>query len=392
VSDDRAEYDATHIQVLEGTAAVRKRPGMYVGSTGERGLHHQAFEVSDWAVNEVLAGRAACVDVELTADGRVRVAIDGPGIPVEAAGDTGGPSLEALLTRTHAWPQPDGRHSVSLGLFGMGPFVANALSSFLTAEVRRDGVRWVQHYERGVAVGPPASAGPTNGPTNGSGTTIVFRPDADIFDTVEHSFDTLAERFRELAFLNRGLAVSLTDQRSPSRPLEARFIFPGGARDFVAFLDARAGTSAQMDVLGFEQEYPRMAGSVEVALRWSDTPTERIRSFANSAPTPGGGSHVVGFHDGIAAAINAFARQRQLLTDADPDLTADRVCAGLTAVVSVKLDRPEYLGSTRGVLGNPAVRECVAHAVREHLGAWLAKAPQQAAAVVSRMSRRADCD
>ncbi|MFD7459314.1 MULTISPECIES: DNA gyrase subunit B [unclassified Streptomyces] len=398
MSEDWAEYDTAHIQVLEGAAAIRKRPGMYVGSTGERGLHHQVFEVSDWAVNEVLAGRAGRVDVELTADGCVRVGLDGPGIPVEADGDTGGPSLEALLTRAHAGPPPGGRHSLPLGLFGIGPHVANALSSTLTAEVRRDGVRWVQHYERGVAVGPPAPAGPANG----SGTTILFRPDTGIFATVDHSFDALAERFRELAFLNRGLAVSLTDRRSPSRPREARFLFPGGARDFVAFLDASAGTSAQTDVLGFEQECPLMAGSVEVALRWNDTPTERIRSFANSAPTPDGGSHVVGFHDGMAAAINAFARQRQLLTDPDPDpdpdpnpapdLTADRVGAGLTAVISVKLDRPEYLGSTRGVLGNPAVRDCVAHAVRENVGAWLADAPQPAAAVVSRIVRGADCD
>lgn len=388
MSEDRIKYDGTHIQVLEGREAVRKRPGMYVGSTCQRGLHNEVFEVSDWAVNEVLADRAGCVDIALTADGCVRVAVDGPGIPVEAAGDTGGPCLEALLTRMHAGPRPGGRRSVAMGLSGMGPFVANALSSLLTAEVRRDGVCWVQHYERGVAVGPATSAGPTTG----SGTTIVFRPDADIFGTAECSFDALAERFRELAFLNRGLAISLTDQRPPSGSRSARFLFPGGARDFVAFLDAQAGTSAQADVLGFEQEDPRMAGSVEVALRWSDIPMEGIRSFANSARTPGGGSHEVGFHDGMAAAINAFARERQLLTATDPDLSSDRISEGLTAVISVKLDRPEFEGATRGVLGNPAVRDCVAQAVREHLDAWLAEAPQLAASVVSRIARGARRD
>jgi DNA gyrase subunit B len=204
---------------------------------------------------------------------------------------------------------------------------------------------------------------------------------------VECSFTVLAERFRELAFLNRGLSISLTDERPPggSRPL--RFQFPGGVRDFVAFLDSRAGAPVHPDVIGFEREDPRMAGTVEVALRWCGSREEQVRSFANSAFTPDGGAHAMGFRDGVAAAVTAYARQRMLLTAADPDLGAEQIGEGLTAVVSVKLDGPEFLGATHGVLGGAAVRACVAEAVREHLGTWLEGHTEQAAALVSRIVR-----
>lgn len=209
MSQDAIRYDASHLEVLEWWEAIRKRPGMYVGSTGERGLHQLVFEVAGLAVNEVLAGRASSVDVTLTPDGGVRVADDGPGVPVEAAGDTGGPSLEALLTRPHAGAGLGGRHAAAMSLFGMGPCVTNALSSHLTAEVGREGVRWVQEYKRGVALTPPTAVGPATG----SGTTITYWPDTDIFGTAKCSFAVLAERFRELAFLNQGLSISLTDER-----------------------------------------------------------------------------------------------------------------------------------------------------------------------------------
>ncbi|NUL04741.1 DNA gyrase subunit B [Streptomyces lunaelactis] len=388
MSDDAIRYDAAHIQVLEGLEAVRKRPGMYVGSTGERGLHQLVFEVSGRAVNEVLAGCAGSVDVTLTPDGWVRVDDDGPGVPVEAAGDTRGPGLEALLTRMHAGAEPRGRHAASLGLFGIGPCVTNALSSRLTAEVRRKGVRWVQEYARGIALTPPTAAGPATG----GGITIAFLPDPDIFGTAEFSFDVLAERFRELAFLNRDLDISLTEERPPGGFRSERFQYPGGARDFVAFLDARAGAPVHPDVIGFEREDPRMAGTVEVALRWCGSGEERVRTFANSRPTPGGGTHAAGFRDGVAAAFNAYARERRLLTAADPDLGVDRIGEGLTAAVSVKLDRPEFLGSTNGVLGGAAVRACVGEAVREHLGRWLEGHPEQAAAVIGRIVQGARRD
>ncbi|WP_307835112.1 ATP-binding protein [Streptomyces adelaidensis] len=403
MSDEAIGYDAAHIEVLEGLEAIRKRPGMYVGSTGERGLHELVFGVVGRAVNEILAGSAdpaGSVDVTLASDGGMRVADDGPGVPVEADGDAHGPGLQALMTRTGAWAEPGDRRAVSFSLFGLGPCVANALSSRLTAEVRREGVRWVQEYAHGVAVTTLTDAGPATG----SGTAFAFRPDAEIFGTAECSFTVLAESFRELAFLNRGLGISLTDERHPGespsmrptsmRSASMRFRFPNGARDFVAFLEAQAGAPPPVhpDVIGFEQENPRLAGTLEVALRWCHAREERVLSFANSRPTPDGGTHATGFRDGVTAAVNTYARSRRLLTAADPDLTADRIGEGLTAVVSVKLDRPEFLGATRGVLGGTAVHACVEEAVREHLGTWLAGHPEQAATVVDRIVRGARRD
>ncbi|MEU2281498.1 ATP-binding protein [Streptomyces sp. NPDC013178] len=381
MSEKAVQYDATHIQVLEGREAIRKRPGMYVGSTGERGLHQLVFEVTDRAVDEVLAGRAGSVDVTLTPDGGVRVTDDGPGVPVEAAGDTGSPGLEALLTRTCAGAEPGGRHTTAVRIVALGPAVTNALSSRLTAEVRRYGVRWVQEYTRGVAVTPPTAAGPATG----SGTTIAFQPDAGIFETTEVSYAVLAQHFRELAFLNRGLDVTLTDERPPGEPRSERFRFPGGAADFVAFLDAEAGTPLHRDVICFERTDPRMEGTMEVALRWCDSPEERIRGFANSRATLEGGTHEAGFRAGVTAAVNAYARQRRLLTAADPDLTIDRIGEGLTAVVSVKLDCPEFQGATRGRLSGAVIHDCVATAVQEHLGAWLEEQEDAAGAVIGRI-------
>jgi DNA gyrase subunit B len=355
---------------------------MYVGSTSERGLRTYVFTVSDWAVNEVLAEDAGHVEIVLESDGGVRVALDGPGIPVEAAGHPGTPSLEELLTRTLVEPWRGGHRFVDAGLMGMGLFVTNALSSRLTGEVRREGVRWVQRFDRGVAAGPPAP----EGPTTDTGTVIAFLPDADIFEVTEYSFDAMAEHFRTQAFLNRALDIALTDERPPGGPRSERFHCPGGAKDFVAFLTAGAGTSDETDVFGFEQEDPRIAGSVEVALKWSRDATGDMRTFANSRPTPEGGSHLVGFREGVTAAVDAFARERRLPATTTADRVPDRLWDGLTAVVSVKLDRPEFEGSTRAVLGNAEVRESVASAVQEHLLMWLTEDPRLAAAVADRIT------
>ncbi|MFC8509840.1 ATP-binding protein [Streptomyces sp. NPDC057411] len=396
MSEGTNAYDASRIQLLEGWEAVRKRPGMYVGSTGERGLRQMVFEVTDRAVNEVLAGRASRVDVTLTSDGGVRVRDDGPGLAVGDAAAPGTPGLQALLTEMQFGTGGHGPRSVSLGLWGAGPFVVNALSNRMTAEVRRDGARWVQEYARGVAVTPLTETGPATD----SGTTLTFWPDAGIFGTAEFSFTELADRFRELAFLNREMDISLTDRRHSPAPRSVRFRFPGGARDFVVFLDAQeaapnhahaeaeADADADVSVIGFEREDPRMGGAVEVALRWNDSGAERVRSFANSLPTVAG-THVSGFRDGVAAAVNGYARGRRLLTAADPDLGSDRMGAGMTAVVSVKLDEPEFHGSVRNTLGGTAVRSCVEEAVRDHLGRWLEEHPEQAAAVVGRVVRGA---
>ncbi|MFA7764109.1 DNA gyrase subunit B [Streptomyces sp. NRRL S-448] len=388
MSDEAITYDAGHVQVLTGVEAVRKRPGMYIGSTGERGLHEMVFQVADRAVNEALSGRAGSVGVTLMADGGVRVTDDGRGIPFGAAEDTDGPGLEAMLTDLSAGARPRDRHSVTVALFGAGPVVANALSSRLTAEVRREGVCWVQEYACGVAVAPPTAAGPASG----RGTTITFRPDTTLFGTTECSFAVLAEHFRELAFLNRGLDISLTDERPPGGLQTARFRFQGGVRDFVVSLGVRAGTHMHTDVIGFEREDPRMAGTMEVALRWGSSREERVRSFANSMATPCGGTHEAGLRDGVAAALDAYARTCGLLTAAEPALGADRIGEDLTAVVSVKLDRLEFVGATRGQLDNAPVRACVAEAVRAHLGAWLEENPEQAEAVITRILRADSLD
>ncbi|MFI6978067.1 ATP-binding protein [Embleya sp. NPDC050154] len=386
MSGEAIRYDAADIQVLEPREAVRKRPGMYVGSTGEHGLHHVVFDVVDRAVNEVLTDRAGCVDITLTPDGGVRVADDGPALSIEDGEDTGGPNLEALLTRMHCGPGPSGRYDVMPLYGGIGLFVANVLSSRMTAEVWREGVHWGWEYARGV----PITALTDAEPSTGSGTTIAFRPDPEIFGTAECSFDTLADRFRELAFLNRDLEISLTDLRRPAESRSVRFRSSDGTREFVAFLDAQEAAPAYPDIIGFEQEDPRMAGTMEVAFRWCGSGEERIRSFANSRPTSCGGTHANGLRDGLAAAVNAYARARRLLTATDPDLGADRIGEGLTAVVSVKLDHPEFEGSTRGVLGNAEVRACVAQAVREHLARWLEQHPEQAAALIDRILQDAD--
>lgn len=386
MTEDSGSYEAVHIEVLEGVEAIRRRPGMYVGSTGGRGLHQMVCEALGPAVNTVLAGRARYVGVVLTADGGVRVEDDGPGVPPDASGPPGVPGIESLLTRTSTGPGPGGRDSVALSLFHLGPCVTNALSRRLTAEVRQEGTRWVQEYVRGVAVAPPRAAGPATG----SGTCLAFLPDPDVFGPGRPSFETLAGLLRELAFLNRALTLSLTDERTPGEPVVARFRFPGGARDFVAFLDTgTAGAPLPEDVIGFEREDARMAGTVEAALRWRGSHEGRIRGFANSLPTSGGGVHEDGFRDGVTAAVDACARRLGLLDAADPCLDAEAVRVGLTAVVSVKLDGPEYLGATRRTLGGAEVRVCVEEAVRDRLGDWLAAHPGPARELVGGIVRRA---
>ncbi|MGQ4377488.1 DNA gyrase subunit B [Streptomyces sp. SAS_267] len=390
--------EVTRPRLPEGAELIRKRAGMFVGSTGERGLRHLVFGVVERAVNDALAGHGGGrVDVTLTADGGVRVTDDGPGIPVEAAGHTGGPGLEDLLTRLRPEVRtPRGRRTVAMSPMSSEPAVANALSSRLTVEVRREAGHWVQEYVRGIAVAPPAAAGATTQ----SGTTITFWPDAEIFETTHASCPDLENRFREVALLNRGLSLSLTDERDRGEARSVQFLFPDRARDLVAGLGLETGARLHPDVIAFEEEDARMAGTVEVSLRWSDTHEETVRGFANSLRTYEGGTHETGLRDGVTAAVDEYARKHQLLTATDPRPGFDLIGEGLTAVVSVKLDSPLFYGATRtrlggdgdavhpGVQDTGAVHACVRDAVRAHLGTWLEEHPEQAAAVIGRIVER----
>ncbi|MFJ2514905.1 DNA gyrase subunit B [Streptomyces griseoviridis] len=395
MSGEDMAYDATRITYLDGPEAVRRRPGMWVGSVGERGLHQLVFGAVDEAVNRILAIGGGSVDVTLTRDGGVQVWDDGTPTPFRAAegsGNTGGdegpgaegPGLDERLTSFHAGRGPDDRRTVFVGDFGVGLFVVNALSSRLTAETRDAGVRRVQEYAYGVAVAAPS----TTEPATGTGTALAFWPDRGIFETTRCSFAVLAERLRQVAFLNPGLGISLTDERTAGAARSVRFRFPDGVRDFVAALDAESGPLVSSDVIGFARDDPRMAGSMQVALLWRGFGAERVLGFVNSLATPEGGTHLDGFRDGVTDAVAAIAGERGQLTTADSDPGAGLIGAGLTAVVSVCLDRPEILGATRGRLGNTAVRNCVREAVRECLREAFDERPELATEVVERVVRR----
>ncbi|QIQ03610.1 DNA gyrase subunit B [Streptomyces liangshanensis] len=356
---------------------------MWIGSTGARGLHGLVFEVVGRAVNQVLSGGGGRVDVTLTPDGCVRVADDGPVAPFEATRDADRPNLDALLTRMPTGPHPPAWNNEAVIHFTAGLLVANALSSRLTAETQGTGARrTVQEYARGVPAAPPT---PVERP-NGHGTVIEFWPDPKIFETTSCSFALLAERFRQIAFLNRSLAISLTDERPATGPRAVSFRFPHGVRDFVAALHAETGSPLPPDLIGFERYDPRIAGTMEVALLWSDAHEQRLRSYANGRPTPQGGTHVDGFRDALATAVTAFAREQGLLAPTDPDPHTDRIGKGLTAVVSVKLDHPEFVGATRRQLSNPEVRNRIEESVREHLTNWFREHPKSAQEIATRIT------
>ncbi|MFJ3881630.1 ATP-binding protein [Streptomyces sp. NPDC090077] len=368
-------YSASDIQIIEGHEAVRLRPGMYLGSTGERGLHHMVYEVVSYAVDEHLAGHAGTIDVTITAEGGIRVADDGRGLPVEAEEPTGTSALERELTELPFGSRLRTGYGNSGGLSGLGLFVVNALSSRLTVEVRRDGHRWTQQYEKGVPVTPLTR----NEETREHGTTIAFLPDAGIFETTRYSFATLSEHLQELALLNAGLAVSLTDER-PDRVI--RHHHPDGLKAFVARLNPHPVRLVHSPVIGFESENEDKTLCVQVALQWSTWPPGELRSFANGSRTHEGGTHEEGFRSALTGLVNDHARRRGLLSAQDGDVPAEAVHRGLTAVVSVKLVRPVFEGSTRTRLANPEAGAYVQEVVRAHVTDWLDDHPDEAAAVV----------
>jgi DNA gyrase subunit B len=367
-------YDAQDITVLEGLEAVRKRPGMYIGSTGVRGLHHLVYEVVDNSVDEALAGHAREVEVVIHPDNSVTVVDDGRGIPVGVMEKEGLPAVQVVLTVLHAGGKFGGEgYKVSGGLHGVGVSVVNALSEHLRVEVRRDGYRWSQEYERGVPTGPLERGEPTDG----TGTTITFRPDAEVFETLDFEFATLEQRLRETAYLTRGLRISLNDERGEGQ--SAEFHYEGGIEDFVTYLNEQKDP-IQQKVIYFDAEGPE--GAVEVAMQWNSSYQESIFSFANNINTHEGGSHLSGFRSALTRTLNRYAREKGELKERDDNLSGEDVREGLTAVISAKLSDPQFEGQTKTKLGNPGVQGFVEAAVNARLAEFLEENPQEARAII----------
>src|SRR5918994_796978 len=370
----RSGYDAQDITVLEGLEAVRKRPGMYIGSTVERGLHHLVYEVVDNSVDEALAGHCSQVDVTIHPDGSVTVSDDGRGIPVAVMEKEGRPALEVVLTVLHAGGKfGEGGYKVSGGLHGVGVSVVNALSESLHVEVRRDGFTWTQDYVRGIPQGDLQKGEATKE----TGTTITFLPDAEIFETLDFDFATLEQRLRETAFLTRGLKISIGDERGDER--RAEFQYEGGIEDFVSFLNENKDP-IQRKVVFFAGDSEE--GAVEVALQWNSSYQESVFSFANNINTHEGVSHLSGFRSALTRTLNRYAREKAQLKDKDENLTGEDIREGLTAVISVKLQDPQFEGQTKTKLGNPGMEGFVASVVNAKLAEFLEENPTDAGRVV----------
>jgi DNA gyrase subunit B len=374
---DPGSYGAQDITVLEGLEAVRKRPGMYIGSTGPRGLHHLVYEVVDNSVDEAIAGYCGNVRVVLHPDNSCTVIDDGRGIPVEMHAKEKRPAAEVVLTTLHAGGKfgDGGGYKVSGGLHGVGVSVVNALSEHLHLEISRDGAVWTQDYERGK----PQAALAKGDPTGATGTSVTFLPDAEIFDELEFDYATLAERLRETAFLTRGLKIELVDERAAGQ--SETFHYEGGIVDFVAHLNENKDALHRKTVF-FEGETED--GHVEVAMQWNSSYQESVFSFANNINTHEGGSHLSGFRSALTRTLNAYARGKGLLKEKDENLTGDDVREGLTAVISVKLQDPQFEGQTKTKLGNPPIEGLVKETVNRKLGEFFEENPGEAKRIIGK--------
>ncbi len=372
-----SRYDAADITVLEGLEAVRKRPGMYIGSTGERGLHHLVYEVVDNSVDEALAGYCDYVRIELHPDNSVTVTDNGRGIPVDMHKKEKRPAVEVVLTTLHAGGKfgDGGGYKVSGGLHGVGVSVVNALSELLELEVRRDGHLWTQSYERGVPKGA-LTKGPKSSET---GTTITFLPDFEIMDKIEFDFETLAQRMRETAFLTKGLRIELVDERGSGERVE--FQYEGGIRDFVSYLNENK-EPIHKKVIYFEGSSED--GQAEVAMQWNSSYQESIFSFANNINTTEGGTHLSGFRSALTRTLNDYARRKGDLKERDESLQGEDVREGLTAIVSVKLHDPQFEGQTKSKLGNPPMKGFVESTVNRKLAEFLEENPAEARQIVTK--------
>lgn len=389
-------YGADEIQVLEGLEAVRKRPGMYIGSTGPRGLHHLVYEIVDNSVDEALAGHATEIDVTILPDGGVRVIDDGRGIPVDVHKTEGRSTVEVVLTVLHAGGKfGGGGYAVSGGLHGVGSSVVNALSSKLDVEVRRQGAVWTQSYSVGVPDAPLAKAGQSDT----TGTTITFWPSPDIFDTVEFDYETLRTRFQQYAFLNKGLRITLTDLRSghieidPEDTAESEteaptprtdsFLYERGLVDYVEYLNRSKKTDlVNEEIISFETEDTERKIALEVAMQWTTSYTESVHTYANTINTHEGGTHEEGFRAALTTLVNKYARDKSILKEKDDNLSGDDVREGLTAVISVKLAEPQFEGQTKTKLGNAEAKSFVQKVTGDQLGDWFERNPTQARDII----------
>jgi len=370
------EYGSEQIEVLKGLEAVRKRPGMYIGNTAERGLHQLVYEAVDNAVDEALAGYAKNITVTLYKDGSCSVEDDGRGIPIDLHADEKMPAVEVVMTMLHAGGKfGKGGYKVAGGLHGVGISVVNALSEEMTTRVKREGKTWEMKFKRGVTTQKLKKIGPAEG----TGTHQWFKPDREMFEVTEFHWDVLAKRLRELAFLNREVAITLRDER-PETPRERTFKFDGGIVSFVQWLNEKKDPLHPI----ISTHHERDGVDVEVAMQWTDTYTELIYSYANNINTMEGGMHLTGFRTAISNAVNGYAKKRGALKESDSSLSTDDVMEGLTAVVSVKLQDPQFEGQTKTKLGNAKVRNIVYALVNERLDFFFEENPKLARIILDK--------
>ena len=379
-TSNEESYGASDIQVLEGLEAVRKRPGMYIGSTGPRGLHHLVYEIVDNSVDEALAGHCDQINVVMLADGGVRVSDNGRGIPVDEHPVEKRSTVEVVLTTLHAGGKfGGGGYAVSGGLHGVGSSVVNALSQKLTVEVKRQGSSWTQSYQNGVPDSPLAKAGATDE----AGTTIEFWPNSEIFETVDFDYEGLRTRFQQMAFLNKGLQIDLVDERPSASGRTDSYKYEQGLVDYVEYLNnAKKTEIVHPDIISFEAEDTERTIALEVAMQWTTAYSESVHTYANTINTHEGGTHEEGFRAALTTLVNKYARSTGLLKEKDENLTGDDVREGLTAVVSVKLGEPQFEGQTKTKLGNTEAKSFVQKVTGEHLGDWFERNPAQGKDVV----------
>jgi DNA gyrase subunit B len=375
----KSTYDAQDIQVLEGLEPVRERPGMYIGSTGPRGLHHLVYEVVDNSVDEALAGRCSTISVTIHPDNSVTVSDDGAGIPVGIMDKYDQPAATIVLTMLHAGGKFGGAgYKVSGGLHGVGVSVVNALSEYLELDIYRDGHHWHQRFERGDPVGGLDKMEKL-GKGAATGTTVSFMPDPEIFEEVDYDYRVLAQRLRETAFLTKGLRIDLEDERADGESVS--FQYEGGIRDFVAYIN-REKDAIHRSIIYFENETDD--GAVEVAMQWNSSYNESIFTFANNINTTEGGAHLSGFRSALTRTINDYARQKNLLKEKEDNLSGEDVREGLTALISVKLKNPQFEGQTKTKLGNTEIRTLVETSVNAKLAEFLEENPSEARQVVEK--------